>query len=452
MNPAAEQLLGTPMADVVLTKSCRDCLDCRLADGSPVTGDCPCLSVLDSGEPMPYFELRVRSSDGDYHAMAVSASPVTVGDRRLTALVMRDLSERLRLEEALDRRRRAAEFLYAAGRQLAVVSGLDEGVRNVLTDLAGLLGLTAAGWYETVNNHFRLRTWVGEAGSGSDRITGRWLQAADAYRGPRFAPGRESTVAPLRFGERTLGLLVAVGPRLDDLDRQTLAAVAQQLAVGVENVRLYSQAKDVAVSEERRRLGSEMHDSLAQTLAIVHSRVRQLSDRLSAGSADEAIASVQALERVVQQAHREVRQAIFDLKSPMGHGPAFVTGLREYLEEFELQTGMKVHAHLPDEDPYLSLQAEVQVFRIMQEALNNARKHSGAHEVSVHLHRGHDGLWHFQIRDNGCGFDPRRGRARGHFGLHIMQERAKAIGGLLGITSAPGRGTVVEIEFPTAQE
>lgn len=215
---------------------------------------------------------------------------------------------------------------------------------------------------------------------------------------------------------------------------------------------LEQQARDLAVAEERRRLASEIHDSLAQTLSIILGRVRQLPEQIGKEGAARARAALSALERAVQQAHQEVRQAIFDLQTPVGHGPGFVAGLQDYLAEFELQAQLPVTAQLPKADPNLGPDVALQVFRILQEALNNARKHSGATRVMVTLRQAERSQWQLTIADNGRGFDAGSAPGRSHYGLTIMKERARAIGGRLTIWSVPAAGARVQLEFPGVSE
>jgi two-component system nitrate/nitrite sensor histidine kinase NarX len=92
---------------------------------------------------------------------------------------------------------------------------------------------------------------------------------------------------------------------------------------------------------------------------------------------------------------------------------------------------------------------QVQALHILQECLSNVRKH--AHAAHVHVVMGRGPVWEFEIRDDGCGFDPNAAQSEQHVGLHIMRERARRIGGELHIQSGPGRGTRVHLRVGTAQ-
>jgi signal transduction histidine kinase len=160
----------------------------------------------------------------------------------------------------------------------------------------------------------------------------------------------------------------------------------------------------------------------------------------------ESKRELEKVERAVEDAYADVREAIVGLRGSVGSG--LIPSLEEYLNQWGEQSEVQAQLFV-EEDVRLDLGTEIQLIRILQEALTNVRKHARAHRVGVHIGRGEDGV-RAVVEDDGCGFDPlnipRRGRQ--HFGLLIMKERVESLGGRLEIESAPGRGTKVYVHLP----
>jgi signal transduction histidine kinase len=149
-------------------------------------------------------------------------------------------------------------------------------------------------------------------------------------------------------------------------------------------------------------------------------------------------------------AYEEVRQSIFGLRTMVSRGLGLIPTLTEYLHEFSAQNGIGVELEVADGRPiHLSPASEVQLIRIIQEALTNVRKHAGAAHAWVRLHR-QDPWVQVIIEDDGRGFDPATLASpdRLHFGLQTMRERAEGLGGKLEIDTAPGRGTRIVATLP----
>jgi two-component system, NarL family, sensor histidine kinase DegS len=204
-----------------------------------------------------------------------------------------------------------------------------------------------------------------------------------------------------------------------------------------------------AQEEERRRLAREIHDGPAQVLANATFQLeycRRLLERDPARLGDE----IKRLSGDLRDGLAEVRYFIFDLRP----GPLAELGLsatlQRYAENFQSRSGIEVELDLDFEPARLSPTKEVAVFRIVQEALQNVRKHSGAKSASVQLRNRPDGLL-VAVQDDGVGFDSGlRAEAGGrHFGLSSMEERARLIRAELRVNSKPGQGTSVVLRVPS---
>lgn len=259
--------------------------------------------------------------------------------------------------------------------------------------------------------------------------------------------------APLRREGNVIGALCVAGRsrrRFPPLEIELLTGLATQAAIAIENARLHERLRDVAVIEERQRIAREMHDGLAQELGYLNLKLGELEAGVSSRPPSALGAELRRMKKVVVGAYEEVRQAIFGLKMMVSRGLGLVPTLAEYLHEFSEQTGIAVALKLADEEAArLSPHAEVQLIRIIQEALANVRKHGQARHAWVTFDLD-GGKARIRVQDDGRGFDPgevaRPGRTS--FGLQSMRERAESVGGSVEVASRPGEGTQVTIRFP----
>ncbi|GAB2490265.1 hypothetical protein GCM10027030_25460 [Luteococcus sediminum] len=205
-----------------------------------------------------------------------------------------------------------------------------------------------------------------------------------------------------------------------------------------------------AVLEERDRLAREMHDSLAQVLAVINLRLRALHSSPELRGATHALSEVDDLADLCQESVRDVRESILGLRSASRDEQGFVPGLQHYLATWSRGSGVQAEL-LVDAPEALELSPahELQLSRVVQEALTNVRKHAGASRATVRLCPGPDGL-RVSITDDGSGFHPSSSEATppGHYGLATMRERVEQVGGHFHLDSAPGRGTRVQAFLP----
>lgn len=195
---------------------------------------------------------------------------------------------------------------------------------------------------------------------------------------------------------------------------------------------------------ERERIARELHDSLAQVLGVTHLKLHALAGRPSVAADEKAHRDALELADLCHDAYADVREAIMGLRDATRPDRTLPEHLEEYVAAFARTSGIPTQLVL-DEAVRLTPDAEVQLMRVVQEALTNVRKHSGARSATVHVSGGE------QIRvvvaDDGAGFDPGHTRPDG-FGLTSMRDRAESVAGRLTIDSQPGRGTRVVVSFP----
>jgi two-component system nitrate/nitrite sensor histidine kinase NarX len=261
------------------------------------------------------------------------------------------------------------------------------------------------------------------------------------------------SVFTIRFRGQTLGVfnLYHREPReFSAQERQMLETLGQNLGVAIENQRLVSRDRELAVSEERNLLAQELHDSIAQSLAFLNLQAQLLEDSLKRAAMDEARATLAQIREGIQESYDDVRELLVHFRTRIDHEDIELT-VRNSLERFEIQTGIATSCKVTGRGVPLSPEQQLQVLHILQEALSNVRKHSRASRVEFEMSRDRDYV--FRIRDNGCGFDPAAldDRTGSHVGLRIMKERAQRIGGEIRIDSRPGHGSELTLVLPIAR-
>lgn len=254
---------------------------------------------------------------------------------------------------------------------------------------------------------------------------------------------------PVKVKGKVIGVLDVQSDRInafDETDLVVLQSLADQTAVAIENARLYKQAKQLAVVEERNRLARELHDSVTQALYGITLHAEAAFRQLEAKQIGLANEQLVELRSTAQEALREMRLLIFELRPSVVEMQGLVPALRARLEAVEERAGMDVEINM-DENLDLSDRIQDGLYRIAQEALNNALKHAKASKIILNL-SGTLSKVTLEIMDDGVGFKPEDEVEGGGLGLDGIIERAELLGGELVLDSWPGRGTTIRIEVP----
>ena len=215
--------------------------------------------------------------------------------------------------------------------------------------------------------------------------------------------------------------------------------------------RFLEQQRALATLQERERVARELHDSLGQVLGYVKMQAQAARGLLAQNQSAEADDYLAQLVAVAQDAHADVREYILGARVEMSADAGFLPALTQYLQRFSENYGIAAELSAPPElgDGAFEPMVEVQLLRIIQEALTNVRKHARARRVHISL-SVYDSRAEAIVQDDGAGFDPEvLETAEGQkFGLRFMRERAAEVGGNVQIRSAPGEGTQVIICVP----
>ena len=229
-----------------------------------------------------------------------------------------------------------------------------------------------------------------------------------------------------------------------------LSETADKLQVAQADLHGYIGALTAGVEQERRSLARELHDDTLQALIALNQRVQLALLRAGEGPVQAALHEVQAL---IEGTMTNLRRMVRGLRPIYLEDLGLSTALGMLAEECALPGQMDIHFHQEGDEQRLTPEAEMALYRMAQEALNNAARHSGARQVWVVL-AFEPGCVRLTARDDGVGFSvPERAgqfARQGHYGLLSMHERAELIGAQLVIQSAPGTGTVVSVTLDEA--
>jgi signal transduction histidine kinase len=256
--------------------------------------------------------------------------------------------------------------------------------------------------------------------------------------------------APLVRGNKTIGMISAQSYEeydYRDPEARILRTIANQAAVAIEHARLYQQAHHLAIAEERARLAREIHDTLAQGLVSVILCLERLDLTVPRDDSEHRVWIERALE-LSRNSLDEARRSVRDLRAAPLEGRTLLEAIANLVALVEDDVDFDVHATLPPTLPPLSARVETALFRVVQEAITNARKHSRCTRLSVELEMVERELC-LTIDDDGVGFAAETSLAgTGHFGLTTMRERVDQIGGSIHIESDPGDGTRIHVSIP----
>jgi two-component system, NarL family, sensor kinase len=275
---------------------------------------------------------------------------------------------------------------------------------------------------------------------------------------PARSPGEQASttlVVPLRTRQRTLGLAV-IATEFESsrsypvAQMRLIQGVADSAALAVENARLYARAYGLAIAEERGRLAQEIHDTLAQGLTAISLQL-DLADSYLPTKPDKAAKNVRRALDLTRQNLDEARRSVLDLRAADVHHMSLPDAISQLLRRLADETTIEYEFINEGFTSRVSARIEVGLYRMLEEALENARRHSGASHVRVTVRADGEHI-SVDIEDDGRGFEPswvsdHDGGTTG-FGLLGMRERARILGGSLTISSNLGSGTWLRVTVP----
>jgi PAS domain S-box-containing protein len=461
-------------------------------------------------QPIIYsISYRMRRKDGRYVWVETNSKTVRhpdTGQINEIVAITRDITDRKQVEDALRRSQQQLQSLYtrleqhsrtleeqvsARTREIEQRRQVAESLRDMLTILnsdlpldevldyivAGatrLLGSDTSAIYrlESPEEPLRIQTVQGSAAEAVGQVQfppqfhqalrqGQPIAVTDVAVMPPDSPlalaldcvpdcFRGLLVVPLSaqgafFGG--LALYYARPRNLSDEEMGLAMAFAAQAALAIQNAQLRHQVREVAVMEERARLARELHDSVTQSLFSMN-LLAEAGQRLAeSGDVARLEAYLQRLGEMSHQSLKEMRLLVHELRPLALEKHGLLGALQRRLDAVEARAGVDARL-LVEGTIQVPYPAEEHLYRIAEQALNNALKHAGARTLTVRL-ATRDGGLAMTIVDDGRGFDPEVAGDGAGQGLISMRERAAQIGGTLTVTSAPGQGTTIAVRLPS---
>jgi signal transduction histidine kinase len=293
--------------------------------------------------------------------------------------------------------------------------------------------------------------------TGKPQFGGKWPNGNAG--GSEYA---YAAVLPILRDQGAIAALVLVGHARDPftaLDDSFLLALGHQVGAALENADLYSRLQTRTVElarlsarmieqheEERRRLSRELHDETAQVFTAVKMELGVLRDKVQ-----PAEARLDHVLELIDTGIRSIRNVTNDLRPSLLDDLGLLPALRSLVADFSERSGIRTGLAVPSSLPPLSGEAELALFRALQEALSNVLRHAGARTVDIGISINAAGVL-LQVSDDGrglpAGVTPETLELQGHMGLAGMRERITALGGTVRLQARAGAGALLEVLVP----
>ncbi len=419
--------------------------------------DWPAAEALKSGRSFAGVVVDIERFDGTRGTIVLSTAPIKDdGVVQGAVTIVQDITSVREAEQAL-------RFLTEEVRSLHESVVLDPRTSSielaslVVTQAGLLLGSDGSSIF-LLGEDRSVRRVAGVGvpdGEGIDDLIAQAIgdQAAAARAQPPPAwetpdsPGSVMLAVPLVIRGEVFGAMAFTylhRRSLQDTQIRIARAFADQAALAIENARLRARVEETAVEAERTRLARDLHDGVTQSLFAASLKAEALADMLD--DRDKALSAVEELRRLTRGSLAGMRTMLLEMRADALQRTPLPELLRHLVEASAGRIGADVRLNVEGRRRQLPPDAQTALYRIAQEALNNAARHAKARQVWVDL-RLSEGAVRLQVGDDGRGFDPGV-EVPGHFGLQNMRERAEAIGGRFGIVSGAGHGTVVSVDWP----
>lgn len=197
---------------------------------------------------------------------------------------------------------------------------------------------------------------------------------------------------------------------------------------------------------EKKRIARELHDTTVQNLTAMVHKIEYCT-RLIDNDPIQVKLELQTMIATIRSTIEEMREIIYDLRPMTIDDLSMESALQQYLKQMEIRSECKMKLTVSGNEPHWKISVKLNLFRMIQEACNNAMKHASPCRLWVNMEFGETEAV-IRICDDGCGFDPEEGKKENSFGISIMQERAALISGKVEIASIVGKGTEIAIRVP----
>ncbi|MHB8085544.1 MAG: histidine kinase [Dehalococcoidia bacterium] len=293
---------------------------------------------------------------------------------------------------------------------------------------------------------------IGKAARSADYVLVNDMEVEPRYKkSDNRGESKSELAVPVKMGERVLGVLDIESAEVngfDEADVFTAQTLADQLAVAIENARLYQETRQMAVTEERNRMAREIHDTLAQGFTGIILQLEATEQALG-DTSDEVQRHLNQARSLARKSLAEARRSVWNLNPQALEQLRLDEAIKQEVDRFRQDNGIEANFTLFGERRDLPPDMGVALFRICQESLANIVKHAQASAVGVVLNFN-DSTVELSITDNGKGFDPGANKKPGKsgYGLISMRERALGQKGKFEVQSEKGEGTTVRVSIP----
>ncbi|MBM7844053.1 GAF domain-containing sensor histidine kinase [Herpetosiphon giganteus] len=453
------------------------------------------LGVYGINDELALVELTLRSGDAEVGLLhlIVSAdrvSPENEGELALLLVgVAGGAADRVALLNTTRSELDEMNLLYQVSQSIASDIDLRSLLRTIIEKVTQIVDSESASlllvddvhqelYFETPSsNNQELRSYrmpIDQGFAGWVVTHGQGLIVDDPQNDARFYRQVDSDIShqtrniltvPVRSRERTVGVIQAVNKRngpFTEHDLRTLSMLANQAAISIENANLYTKLKEerdrlIRKEEEvRHQINRDLHDGPTQSIAAISMNIEFIK-KLMHAMPERVEDELNSLASLVKKTYQELRTLLFELR-PLGlETQGLIATLHEYASKFRDPSGMQVRFTPGNFIGRLAPQTAAATFMIIQEAVNNARKHAKASMVWIELFQDSErNMLTAVVRDSGIGFDLQSittsYEERGSFGLLNMGERATLAGGSFEIRSSAGEGTQIIIRVPMLVE
>ena len=368
---------------------------------------------------------RTQKLSALYDVMTVAAEPLDLKDK---------LDQSLQLVvTAVHAQAGTIQLLDSVGETLFLVAhqGLSPNLADKLRTMSADVGLS--GWITKERQPLAL----------ADITTNP--QAPDLVRKSDF---RAFVGVPMTARGKTIGILSVYRQAKRPYSREDIAlldSVADQIGTAVENTRLHLENERLLIVKERNRLARELHDAVTQSLYSLTLHAETSMRFVKSGQPDLASEYIEKVAETSQQALREMRLLLHNLRPAVLEHLGLVKAIRQRLDAVEKRVGVVVDYQVKGQ---IDLPAHVEeaLYHIVQEALNNTLKHAAATQISLRLHQ-HEASVALTVSDNGKGFRLLELSDNGGLGLTSMRERVDSLGGDLNIDTRVGGGSRIQVEL-----
>ncbi len=468
-NRGAERMFGYTAEEIIGSSILRIIPADRHAEEAAI------LSKLRRGERIDHYETVRRKKDGRLFDISITVSPLTDQDGNIigASKIARDISEQKRAQRALhESEERWRVTLESIGDAVVATdaSAVVTFANAVAADLVGrpiedIIGRPLMEVLKIVNEETRATV-----DSPVDRVIQDGLVVGLANHTMLLRPdGTEvpiaDSAAPIRDREqRLIGVVLVFRNILErkqaelQLQRWNVELEARvrerttELVNSQERLRALASQLNLTEQRERRRLAGNLHDYLAQLLALMRIKLGQTMQRLG-DNEPEANSSLSEMDILLQQCLQYARTLMAQLSPSVLHDLGLIPAIH-WLAEQMMQQGLTVDIHrLTEEHPSFDEHQADLLFQALRELLTNVMKHAGVARAVVTINKQDRNTWLFTVSDQGAGFDVSTVHYQPsgeHFGLFSIQERMEAMSGWCRINSVPGRGTSVELGLTAA--